>query len=62
MSIQKEYGYYTPTCDFCGKELDREDDFYAAVAARKKADWLSRLNGNEEWEDLCVECQESEHD
>lgn len=58
MSIVKEYGKYTPTCDICGEELPPELTFEDAVQAKKDAGW-KRQKTNGAWEDICTECQEA---
>jgi 3-hydroxy-3-methylglutaryl CoA synthase len=55
VSIVKFGGFYIPTCDLCGAELQSEDDFYDAVSAKKAAGWKSRMV-NGWWEDWCDEC------
>jgi len=55
MSIDKEYGQYTPTCDVCGERLEGYDDFEDAVNGKKVAGWKStKLDG--EWIDYCPNC------
>jgi len=61
VSIEKFGGFYTPTCDICGEELDAEFDFCDAVAAKKDAGWKSRKTAGE-WEDVCCDCQALEND
>ena len=56
MSIERDGGYYVAVCDVCGDCLGEEDDFYAAVEAKKAAGWRSR-KANGEWEDVCESCQ-----
>ena len=61
MSIERFAGFYTPTCDICGEELQAEFDFYDAVQAKKDAGWKSQKH-NGEWQDVCTDCQErSQH-
>lgn len=55
MSIERFDGIYTPTCDYCGKELPDEFDFYDAVDAKKRAGWHS-VKDELGWSDYCDEC------
>ena len=61
MSIERFNGIYTPTCDICGDELPGEFDFYDVVNAKRREGWKSR-KVNEEWQDVCCDCQHSEQD
>ena len=57
MSIEKIGGFYTPTCDQCGEELQTEFDFYDAVEAKKAAGWRS-VKETYGWQDYCPACYE----
>ena len=58
MSMQRYSGLITPTCDICGDELAGEFDFQLAVQSKKDAGWISQKNKDDEWEDICPNCQE----
>lgn len=62
MSIDRDYQYFIPTCDFCGTQLtysDGEpfDDFDEATRFMRANGWSSRKNKYGEWENYCPECQ-----
>jgi len=56
MSIEHYYRQYTVVCDCCGARLPGEENFYDAVRAKREAGWESR-KVNEEWEDICADCE-----
>lgn len=57
MSIERDSGFYTLTCDICGEEVNEQFyDFQEAVNYKKDNDWKSQKH-NGEWQDICPECQ-----
>ncbi len=56
--IDKQSGRYHLVCDICGEEAEEDfDNFYEAVEYKKTGGWKSQKR-NEEWEDVCADCQE----
>lgn len=56
MSIERHYSYFTAVCDYCGERLPGEMSFQDAVRAKRAAGWESRKT-NDEWVDICGDCQ-----
>jgi hypothetical protein len=57
MTIEKEGKKYCLYCDICGEEAEeRFFGFYEAVQYKKQNGWKSQKS-NDEWEDVCPECQ-----
>ena len=48
---------YELICDICGYMVTGFDDFDEAVDYKVDSGWVSEIN-NDEWEDICPECQE----
>lgn len=50
---------FTPECDRCGRTLDAECTFKAAVQAMREKGWLSVRNAQTgwEWENYCPACR-----
>lgn len=48
---------YELICDICGDTVEGLDDFDEAVDYKVDNGWVSEIN-NDEWEDICPECQE----
>ena len=56
MSIEKFYGQYTPTCDYCEATLPGQPTFAEAIRSVNEAGWESRkVDG--EWNHICTDCQ-----
>lgn len=56
--IEKDGGMYILICDICGEEANETFfDFYDAVQFKRENGWKSQKY-NDEWEDVCPECQE----
>ncbi len=57
MTIEK-IDNYSLICDICGEYASEEFTyFHEAVDAKKALGWKSQKR-NDEWEDVCPECQE----
>lgn len=61
MSMDRFRGFITPVCDCCETRLPAEENFWDAVAAKRKAGWKSRKDESGDWVDLCPECQKTEN-
>lgn len=48
---------YELICDICGDTVEGLDDFDEAVEYKKENGWVSEIS-EDEWEDICPECQE----
>lgn len=58
MSIDKDSGMYSLTCDICGEIADEEFfEFGEAVDYKKENGWKSQKR-NGQWEDVCPDCQD----
>lgn len=55
MSIEKEYGYYVPVCDFCGFTLRDCETFDDAVKSMKENGWKVRKEDGE-LKNICTDC------
>ena len=58
--IEKCYGGFTLSCDICNEApMNLFLEFMDAVDYKKQNGWKSQKRNNE-WEDVCPECQEGE--
>lgn len=58
MSVEREDGEITFTCDACPEDLPTEtDDFVEALGVLRRAGWRVTKNGND-WEHFCG-CQQA---
>ena len=56
MSMHKIHGEFIVECDLCDETFETgKDDFYDAVAEKKREGWSSRKDKNE-WNDVCPKC------
>ena len=52
--------FYDLRCDCCGVECGRIfPTFEQAVAHKKEYGWISQKRSEDEWEDICPECQDA---
>ena len=56
MSIDKYYGQYTPTCDYCEEQLPGEMEWEDARKAMKDSDWVSVKQKDGGHLHYCPEC------
>lgn len=56
--INKFGKIYTLSCDICQEEVNETFfDFYEAVNFKKDNGWKSKKDENNEWIDVCPECE-----
>lgn len=56
--IDKNYDIFTLICDVCGDSCNVGfDEFQEAVTWKKQNGWKSQSR-NDNWQDVCPECQE----
>ena len=56
MIEKSSYGFKL-ICDICGYETGGFDNFKEAVDYKKEEGWKSQKVSDDEWEDICLECQ-----
>lgn len=59
MSVEKEYGCYIPTCDYCGSHLSDCTSYDEAIKAFRLNGWKARKEDGE-WKNICTDCLEWE--
>lgn len=60
MSIESTGESISLYCDSCGTEVPGFNHFHDAVDYKKQHDWKSTKFNNDEWWDVCPDCQEVE--
>lgn len=57
--INKEYNRFTIICDICGEESDKSFETYNEAIKNKRALHFTSQKEDGEWQDVCLDCQES---